>query len=101
MVGAFVGSGQFHNFSPSKEMRIFAFVRRYPIPYKPYYDAQFADLVRRGHDLTIFAGGSIDDVLNEKVLRHGLADRTRHFPMTLRDVPGQAPDLARRFLTHP
>ena len=82
-------------------MRIFAFVRRYPIPYKPYYDAQFADLVRRGHDLTIFAGGSMDDVLNEKVLRHGLADRTRHFPMTLRDVPSQAPGLGRRVLTHP
>ena len=82
-------------------MRIFSFARRYPIPYKPYYDAQFADLVRQGHDLTIFSGGRLDDVENETVARYGLAQRTVHFPMTLRDLPRHAAGLAAAALTDP
>jgi colanic acid/amylovoran biosynthesis glycosyltransferase len=73
------------------KMRIFFFARRYPVPYKPYYDTQFADFVRRGHDVRIFAGGTHDEVLNEKVTRYGLPARTTYFPVTLRDLAGHAP----------
>src|SRR5690606_17896531 len=48
-------------------LRIYVFVESYPNPYKPYYDHQFADLLRKGHDLTIFAAGAESGVLNPKV----------------------------------
>jgi glycosyltransferase involved in cell wall biosynthesis len=82
-------------------MRIFAFARRYPIPYKPYYDAQFGDLIRQGHDLTIFSGGRLDQVENETVSRFGLGERTRHFPMTLRDVPMHMPRFIGSLVAQP
>lgn len=69
-------------------MRIFMFASHYPMAFKPYYDNQFADLVRRGHDLTIFSRGSIDeDTVNEKVARYDLDERTRRFPAYLSNVP--------------
>lgn len=69
-------------------MRIFMFASRYPVPYKPYYDNQFADLVRRGHELSIFSRGALDrETVNEKVVRYGLDERTRRFPAYLSNIP--------------
>jgi glycosyltransferase involved in cell wall biosynthesis len=82
-------------------MRIFFFARRYPVPYKPYYDAQFADLVARGHDITIFAGGTHDRVLNEKVNRHRLLERTSYFPPTARGIPGRLPAILKGLIKEP
>jgi colanic acid/amylovoran/stewartan biosynthesis glycosyltransferase WcaL/AmsK/CpsK len=76
-------------------MRIHAFVRNYPVPYKPYYDTQFADLLRVGHQLRIFAGPRLDDVTNEKVARYGLERLTTYYPVTLRDLPLRVPDMIR------
>ena len=56
-------------------MRIHTFVEHYPVPYKPYYDAHFADLLHKGHDLTIFATGRMDRTVNEKVEQFGLRER--------------------------
>lgn len=74
-------------------MRIYAFVSSYPTPYKPYLDTQFADLLRRGHDLRVFANRSVRDPLSEKVVAWGLDARTRRF---LPDSVGSAA----RFLPH-
>lgn len=82
-------------------MRIHLFTHTYPIPYKPYYDAQFADLVGRGHDITIFAGNSNAETLNEKVTWFRLAERTRYFPTTLRTVPRQAGELLNSLFRDP
>jgi colanic acid/amylovoran biosynthesis glycosyltransferase len=82
-------------------MRIFLFARRYPVPYKPYYDAQFASLVARGHEVAIFATGAHDAVRNEKVVRYGLAERTTYFPATLATVPKYLPSVVGRSLFAP
>ncbi len=74
-------------------MRIHLFVSHYPVPYKPYYDAQFADLVRRGHEITIFSGGTLDEVVNEKVVQFDLMGRTRFFPTTLSSALRQLPRI--------
>ena len=83
-------------------MKIFMFASSYPVPFKPYYDTQFADLVERGHDLTIFSSGALDeDVLNEKVLRYGLHRRTRRYPASLSDVPGCVGAVLRAVASRP
>lgn len=83
-------------------MRIYAFVEYYPNAYKAYYDAQFADLVRRGHDLTVFALGTFDGVLNDKVREYGLAERTRYIHgYELRTLPRFAMRIAREIVARP
>lgn len=82
-------------------MRIFLFAQHYPIPYKPYYDAQFADLVEQGHDIRIFAAGALDTQLNEKVERHRLREKTSYYPSTLRFLPGCGPRILRTLLSGP
>ncbi len=74
-------------------MRIYAFAQHYPTPYKPYYDAHFADLVRRGHELRVFAFDEIDRVRNQKVVRFGLAERTRYVPGTLHTLLPRLPAI--------
>lgn len=83
-------------------MRIFMFASHYPVPYKPYYDNQFADLVARGHDLTIFSRGALDrDTVNEKVVRFELDERTRRFPAYLSNVPAALGSYLRGGLGRP
>lgn len=68
-------------------MKIHVFVSLYPVPFKPYYDTQFATLVEEGHDVTIFSGGRHGEELNEKVVEAGLDRRVRHYPTVLRHLP--------------
>lgn len=69
-------------------MKIFAFAHRYPAPFKPYYDTQFADFLKRGHDLTIFsATPPARDGLSEKVVDWELDHHTRRLPVSLRTIP--------------
>ncbi len=76
-------------------MRIYTFVEQYPCPYKPYYDAQFVDLLRKGHELTIFAITRMDrSTLNEKVGRYRLAEHIRYMPTILRTIPARLPIIA-------
>ena len=82
-------------------MQIYVFAQHYPVPYKSYYDTQFAELLEQGHELTIWSGSGLDAVLNEKVRRHGLAGRTRHFPTTLKTLPRFAVRLLGRVVRHP
>lgn len=83
-------------------MRIFMFASRYPVPYKPYYDNQFVDLLRRGHELTIFSRGALDpDTINEKVARYDLDERTKRYPGYLSNVPAAFPSYVSGGLARP
>jgi len=75
-------------------MRIHVFTHRYPVAFKPYYDTQFADLVRSGHELIIFAAGGDAWLLNGKVVRYRLLERTRRFPTTLSTIPRHLAGMA-------
>lgn len=68
-------------------MRIAIFVEKYPAPYKTYFDAQFGEFVRAGHDVSIYSGGSSAAGVNERVLEYGLQDLTLHYPESARSLP--------------
>lgn len=68
-------------------MRIHIIVGLYPIPFKPYYDAQFSQLTKDGHDLTIFAYGQHGKFVNAKVVEARLEERIRRYPVTLKHLP--------------
>ncbi|HEU0076757.1 MAG TPA: glycosyltransferase [Longimicrobiaceae bacterium] len=82
-------------------MRIYAFTQYYPSTFKPYFDTQFAQLVRDGHELTVLAHGRQAGEVNEPVARYGLEGLTRHYPTTLRTAPAFLPRVAARTLRDP
>jgi glycosyltransferase involved in cell wall biosynthesis len=82
-------------------MLIHAVVGHYPSPFKSYYDAQFVDLMRAGHDVRIFSLGRQDNVLNEKVVSHGLDRRTSTYPETMRDLLRSLPASLARLPSRP
>ena len=82
-------------------MRIYAFTQLYPSTFKPYFDTQFAQLVRDGHELTVFSHGRQADEVNEPVVRYGLEALIRHYPTTLRTGPAFLPRAAGRTLQDP
>lgn len=83
-------------------MKIYAFVEHYPSAYKAYYDTQFAELVRKGNDLYIFAIGRLDLILDGKVTEYRLHQRTRYFyPDDLRSMPTLMPQLLRSLAERP
>lgn len=82
-------------------MQIYVFAQHYPVPYKSYYDTQFAELLERAHEVTIWSGSGLDAVRNEKVQRYGLAGRTRHYPTTLKTLPGFALPMIARLVGNP
>lgn len=83
-------------------MRIYIFVPHYPSLFKPYYDNQFSDLVAQGHEVHVFALGTLDSAVNEKVAEYRLAERTtRYYPDDLRSLPAFAPRLVRSALAVP
>lgn len=68
-------------------MLIYIFVEHYPNPYKPYLDAQFADFLRRGHQIRIFAAGKYVDTVHEEVRTFELDRKTSYYPTTLKTLP--------------
>lgn len=78
-------------------MKITAITELYPADFKGYFDAQFADLVRRGQELSILAAGSAQRAPNETVRTWELDRRTRYYPATSRTLyRGLAPGVALR-----
>lgn len=61
-----------------RTLRVYAFASMYPSAYKPYYDAQFAELVDEGHELSIFARTHISRVHADLVEAYGLGARTQY-----------------------
>ena len=84
-------------FAPGAK-RVLVFVGPYPSPYKPYYDTQFIDLIRAGHDLQVVAAPPLDAMGHEKAREHGVLDRTHYYPI---DARGALPGGIIRVLTRP
>lgn len=82
-------------------MRILILTEYFPNTFKPYFEAQFAQLVRDGHDIEIFAEGKWDHAVNEELKRYRLVERTRYYPTTLGTLPRFAGALAMRVLARP
>lgn len=72
-------------------MLIYAFAQYYPATFKPYFDTQFAEFLRAGHEVRVFARGAFAPDLSEKVLSYGLVRRTRHYPVSVHEVPLKLP----------
>jgi len=70
-------------------VRIHVLMETYPALYKPYYDAQIADLLHKGHDVSVFAARCIDRTVSETVRRLGLTRRTRYYPERFNQVPAR------------
>lgn len=88
-------------------MDIYAFTTHYPNIFKPYYDYHFADLMGRGHRLTVFSQGPATDRVSEAFRSAQIGEcisiynpddlrgLLRHLPQTIRvileDVGPQTP----------
>lgn len=81
---------------------IYAFVESYPHPYKPYYDAQFEDLVRSGHDVRIFAAAGSAGGVAPETRAAGLLPLVTWFPgNAIRRVVPYFARAVRYLLLHP
>ncbi len=74
-------------------MKILAFVEQYPSVFKGYFDAQFAQFIRDGHDLTIIAHGRFGTIRSAEVIEYQLERRTQYVPSSSRDVMTYVPQL--------
>jgi glycosyltransferase involved in cell wall biosynthesis len=82
-------------------MLIYIFAEHYPTPYKPYFDTQFAYLIRQGHTVKIFAFGKYTGTLNKEVRHYELDSKTSYLPTTLKTLPRFVLHLVRNFFRHP
>jgi glycosyltransferase involved in cell wall biosynthesis len=80
-------------------MKIVAITEHYPAAFKTYLDTQFADFLRRGHDLEVLAGGRYDSGLSDRVVRWRLHERTTRYPTSAREVPRVAGTVARSIVS--
>jgi len=81
-------------------MKIGVVTDYYPADYKPYYDAQFAQFVRDGHEITIMALDTLGSA-SKAVRDYRLAEKTRPYPRSLRDVPRQVLRVVRQLARRP
>ena len=82
-------------------MRIYDFLEYYPNPYKPSIDTELVELLRSGHDVTVFAHGAYTTTLHDAFVEHNLQARTRYYPATLRHLARHGPKALGRFLESP
>jgi glycosyltransferase involved in cell wall biosynthesis len=82
-------------------MLIYAFLEHYPSPYKPYFDAQFEQFLRDGHELRNFAFDQSPGPIPEKVRTLGLDRATSYLPSRLSAVPRFLGRLLGHFLADP
>lgn len=66
-------------------MRIYCFVEHYPSPYKSYFDTQFGEFLRVGHDLQVIAEGAHGPWERFHTER-SLDTRTRYISRTQRGI---------------
>jgi glycosyltransferase involved in cell wall biosynthesis len=81
-------------------MKIGVVTDYYPADYKPYYDAQFAQFIRDGHEITIMALDELGSA-SKAVDEYGLAEKTHRYPRSLRDAPRHALRVARQLIQRP
>jgi colanic acid/amylovoran biosynthesis glycosyltransferase len=65
-------------------MLIYVFVEYYPSVYKSYFDTQFAQFLKDGHEVRIFAHGEMGSQRSRKVLEWELESKVEYYP----DSPG-------------
>ena len=82
-------------------MRIYDFLEYYPNPYKPSIDTELVELLRSGHDVTVFAHCAYTSTLHDAFVEHNLQARTRCFPATLRHLVQYGPVAVGHFLASP
>lgn len=80
---------------------IYVFTQHYPATYKPYFDTQFAQFLRDGHDVRVFANARLGKMLNGTVSHFRLHERTRYWPGVLRQVPRHLFSVVRAGVLHP
>jgi colanic acid/amylovoran biosynthesis glycosyltransferase len=81
-------------------MRIGVITDFYPADYKGYYDTQFAQFVRDGHELTIMSLGDLGTA-SEAVRTFRLAEKVRRYPGSLRDTLRHAGRIAGQLFKRP
>jgi colanic acid/amylovoran biosynthesis glycosyltransferase len=64
-------------------MLIYVFVEYYPSVYKSYFDTQFAQFLKDGHEVRIFARGKMGSELSRKILEWDLEAKTEYYPDSL------------------
>lgn len=82
-------------------MLIYAFLEHYPSPYKPYFDSQFEQFLRDGHELRNFAFEISPGPIPDKVRALGLDRATSYLPSRLSAVPRFTGRLLASFLSAP
>lgn len=82
-------------------MLIYAFLEHYPSPYKPYFDAQFEQFLRDGHQLRNFAFDISPGPIPDKVRTLGLDRATSYLPSRLSAVPRFVGRLFANFVASP
>ncbi len=68
-------------------MIIYVYAEYYPSPYKPYFDTQFIQFLKDGHQLRIFANGYHEGPLHPKFREFKLDRFCSYFPVTLKHLP--------------
>lgn len=82
-------------------MRIYDFLEYYPNPYKPSIDTEVVELLRCGHDVTVFAHGAYTSTLHDAFVQNDLSTRTRYYPATLRHLGRHGPRAIGNVLANP
>jgi colanic acid/amylovoran biosynthesis glycosyltransferase len=68
-------------------VRVYAFAEFYPNPFKPYLDAQFAQTIEDGHEVSVFAFGTWGDPGSRVIADFQLERRTTYLPAAIRRLP--------------
>jgi glycosyltransferase involved in cell wall biosynthesis len=82
-------------------LRIYVVAEQYPSLYKPYFDTQFAEFLRAGHDLTVFALGTGDRSRSDHGAYDRLHDSTAYLPTGRGSLPRFSPRILSQFLAAP
>jgi glycosyltransferase involved in cell wall biosynthesis len=82
-------------------LRIYVVAEQYPSLYKPYFDTQFAEFLRAGHDLTVFALGTGDRTRSGHGPYELLHDSTAYLPTGRGSLPRFSQRILSRLLTAP
>ncbi len=82
-------------------MLIYIALEHYPCLFKPYFDTQFDDFVKHGHQLKIFSCARQSKQLTDKVIEKGLNELTVNYPGTLKHVPSKLWVILKSFFRNP
>lgn len=82
-------------------MLIYTALEHYPSLYKPYFDTQFEDFIKSGHNLEIYSVEQQGNQVSEKVSRNQLNQITKYYPATLKHVPDKLITIIKNYFLNP